>query len=59
MVRIRAISIKDTREAKGMQTLKVNGITKSVNRTSRAGHSVGSVISSGMQREPNYCSDGV
>ena len=30
MDRIRAISIKDTREAKGMQMLKVNEITKSV-----------------------------
>ena len=30
MDKIRAISIKDTREAKGMQMLKVNEITKSV-----------------------------
>ena len=30
MDRIRAISTKDTREAKGMQTLKANEITKSV-----------------------------
>ena len=36
MDRIRAISTKDTREAKGMQMLKVNGITKLVNRTCQA-----------------------
>ena len=30
MDRIRAISTRDTREAKGMRTLKVNEITKSV-----------------------------
>ena len=38
MDRIRAINIKDTREAKGMQMQKVSEITKSVNRLFGAGH---------------------
>lgn len=59
MHRIQAINTKDTREAKGTQTLKVNGTTKSVDRPGRAGHISGNVNSPGIRREQEYCSDGV
>lgn len=38
MHRIQATNIKDTREAKGTQMLKVNGTMRSVDRFFRAGH---------------------
>ncbi len=62
MHRIRVINIKGTREAKEMQMLKVNGITKSVDRAFRAGHSSPYLWQSdslAMKREPHCCSDGV
>ena len=59
MDRIRAINIKDTREAKGMQTLKVNEITKSVDPSFEQAtclHINDNLFSRGIESEPQCCS---